>query len=187
MNGVSFRIGDRVLFGRNDRLLGVRNGTLGELQAFNPSRIATVALDGEKRPYVPIDKYRKLNLGYCPPPSTPGYHPVDRTFVRCGAISCNRGTDLYVQASRSRYSDAILPDSRTGWPRLRPSPSAKWSAAWPRMSLSRNSGIQTRDRERRPERSPEISPSLWSPASVSSRRGKECSRDQLGGSGMLAG
>lgn len=104
MNGATFRIGDRILFGRNNRLLGVRNGTLGELKAFNPlSRMATIALDSGKTAYVPIDKYRHLNLGYCLTTHKAQGTTVDKTFVLWSDSMQSREM-TYVQASRSRYT-----------------------------------------------------------------------------------
>lgn len=159
MNGVSFRIGDRVLFGRNDRLLGVRNGTLGELQAFNPfSRIATVALDGGKTAYVPIDKYRKLNLGYCLTTHKAQGTTVDRTFVLWSDFMQSREL-TYVQASRSRYSTQFyLTREQAGHDFDRALRQMERSVAKD-VAISKQWNPD-RDRERRPERSPEISPSL---------------------------
>ena len=104
MNEVTFRIGDRVLFGRNDRLLGVRNGSIGELTTFNPfTRMASVTLDGGKAVYVPIDKYRHLSLGYCLTTHKAQGLTVDRTFVLWSDSMQSREM-TYVQASRSRIS-----------------------------------------------------------------------------------
>ncbi len=102
MNGIRFRIGDRILFGKNDALLGVRNGSLGELTAFNPlSRSATIRLDGGKSVYIPVNSYKSLDLGYCLTTHKAQGATVDKAFVLWSDTLQSREM-TYVQASRAR-------------------------------------------------------------------------------------
>lgn len=100
---VTFHMNDRVLFRRNDRLLGVVNGSQGELVAFQPfKRIATFQLDNGKKVFVPVDRYRELELAYCRTTFSAQGATVDNTFILWNPEAQSReGT--YVQASRSRY------------------------------------------------------------------------------------
>lgn len=100
---VTFHMGDRALFRRNDRLLGVVNGSQGELVAFQPfKRIATFRLDNGKKVFVPVDRYKDLELAYCRTTFSAQGATVDNTFVLWNPEAQSReGT--YVQASRSRY------------------------------------------------------------------------------------
>ncbi len=102
-NEVTFHMGDRVLFRKNDRLLGVVNGSQGELVAFQPfKRIATFRLDNGKKVFVPVDRYKDLELAYCRTTFSAQGATVDNTFVLWNPEAQSReGT--YVQASRSRY------------------------------------------------------------------------------------
>ncbi len=102
-NEVTFHMGERVLFRRNDRLLGVVNGSQGELVAFQPfKRIATFQLDNGKKVFVPVDRYRDLELAYCRTTFSAQGATVDNTFILWNPeVQSREGT--YVQASRSRY------------------------------------------------------------------------------------
>ena len=101
-NGVTFRLGDRVLFGKNDRLLGVRNGSLGEFVAFNPfKRIASIRLDGGKTVFIPISTYKSLDLGYCITTHKAQGATVDKSYVLWSDTMQSREM-TYVQASRAR-------------------------------------------------------------------------------------
>ena len=102
-NDFTFHMGDRVLFRRNDRLLGVVNGSQGELVAFEPfKRIATFQLDNGKKVFVPVDRYRDLELAYCRTTFSAQGATVDNTFILWNPEAQSReGT--YVQASRSRF------------------------------------------------------------------------------------
>ena len=102
-NNFTFHMGDRVLFRRNDRLLGVVNGSQGELVAFEPfKRIATFQLDNGKKVFVPVDRYRDLELAYCRTTFSAQGATVDNTFILWNPEAQSReGT--YVQASRSRF------------------------------------------------------------------------------------
>jgi len=97
-----FRMHERLMFTRNDRKLGVQNGTIGTLIGFNPvSRIATIQVD-QRKVFVPIDKYRHFDLAYCLTVHKAQGATVDRAFVLWGDSMQSREM-TYVQASRARY------------------------------------------------------------------------------------
>lgn len=61
--GLKVAVGDRLVFTKNDKRLGVRNGTLGTLEAFGAGKLV-VRLDTKERVVVPLDQYRNLAHGY---------------------------------------------------------------------------------------------------------------------------
>jgi ATP-dependent exoDNAse (exonuclease V) alpha subunit len=81
----------------------VVNGSQGELVAFEPfKRIATFQLDNGKKVFVPVDRYRDLELAYCRTTFSAQGATVDNTFILWNPEAQSReGT--YVQASRSRF------------------------------------------------------------------------------------
>ena len=104
MNGETFHLGERVLFGRNNALLGVRNGSLGELTAYNPlTAIVTVRLDGGKSVFIPTSTYKHLNLGRCITSHKAQGMTVDKAYVLWSDSMQSREM-TYVQASRARLT-----------------------------------------------------------------------------------
>lgn len=101
-DGRWFRRYDQLLFTRNDRKLGVQNGTVGTLIAFNPfTRIATIRVENTKV-FVPIDEYRHLDLAYCLTVHKAQGTSVDRAFV-LWSDSMQPREMTYVQTSRAPY------------------------------------------------------------------------------------
>jgi Ti-type conjugative transfer relaxase TraA len=76
----AFASGDRVLFLRNERSLGVKNGSLGTVEAVTPQRVS-VRLDAG--PYVAFDlkDYAELDHGYATTLHKSQGVTVDRTHV----------------------------------------------------------------------------------------------------------
>jgi ATP-dependent exoDNAse (exonuclease V) alpha subunit len=74
---------DRVYFLKNDKSLGVMNGTLGTIEAIKDGAI-TVRLDGDgrtsidRRVTVTMDRYNQLDYGYA---ATAQGVTVDRSYV----------------------------------------------------------------------------------------------------------
>lgn len=61
----AFAVGDRIVFGKNDKDLGVKNGMLGTVQRVSASKLI-VAVDGDERRKVTFDprQYRSFDHGY---------------------------------------------------------------------------------------------------------------------------
>ena len=75
-----FAPGDRILFLRNERSLGVKNGSLGRLESITPSRMAVTLDDGRAVAFDTKD-YAAVDHGYAATiHKTPGV-TVDRTYV----------------------------------------------------------------------------------------------------------
>ena len=95
----SFAIGDRVLFRRNDRELGVRNGTLGKVDEIASGRMAATLDDGSKIELDP-SVYRDLDHGYAVT-----IHKAQGVTVDRAHVLATRGFDrhlAYVACSRHR-------------------------------------------------------------------------------------
>ncbi len=103
-----FAAGDRVLFTKNDRSLGVKNGMLGELVEFQGS-IARVRTDDGQMVEVDDKRYPHLAYGYATTIHKAQGMTVDRAFVfGSGTMDKHLG---YVAMSRHRDRlDVYLPD-----------------------------------------------------------------------------
>lgn len=106
-----FHEGDRVLFEVNSKLIGVHNGTLGQIVRLNGDDLV-VRLDGGPRVTVPLDRYPHVSLGYA------------MTSHRAQGMTCENvfsllSTDFagremgYVQASRARNEAHLYVDKAT--------------------------------------------------------------------------
>jgi conjugative relaxase-like TrwC/TraI family protein len=114
--------GDRVVFGRNDRKLGVANGDFGEVVKIESETIAK-ALMGQRRITVRLDRtgkkgepqlvtvdsreYRNLSLGYAATTHKAQGATIDRTFVLAGGWMQDRELS-YVQFSRAREETHVF-------------------------------------------------------------------------------
>ncbi len=82
--GREFAAGDRIVFLKNDRELGVKNGTLGTVEAAGAGRL-TVILDGDKasreRVTVEAHAYAEVDHGYAVTIHKSQGATVDRAFV----------------------------------------------------------------------------------------------------------
>lgn len=76
----NFAVGDRVMFLRNDRDLGVKNGSLGTLQSVNPQRIAVLLDDGRSVAFDTKD-YNHIDHGYAATIHKSQGMTVDRAHV----------------------------------------------------------------------------------------------------------
>jgi Ti-type conjugative transfer relaxase TraA len=102
-----FAPGDRVLFLRNERSLGVRNGTLGTVERIG-SGAMQVRLDGDNEPRITVETkdYADLDHGYaCTVHKSQGA-TVDRTYVLASGYFDRHTT--YVALSRHREAATLF-------------------------------------------------------------------------------
>jgi hypothetical protein len=95
----SFAPGDRLMFLRNDRDLGVKNGTLGEIERASPTHM-TVKLDDGRRIAFDTKNYAHLDHGYAATIHKSQGVTVDRTHVLATPRLDRHAT--YVALSRHR-------------------------------------------------------------------------------------
>ncbi len=100
----SFATGDRVMFLRNERQLGVKNGSLGTLQSVNAQRMAVLLDDGRSVAFDTKD-YSKFDHGYAATIHKSQGVTVDRTHVLATPGMDQHGS--YVALSRHRDSVQI--------------------------------------------------------------------------------
>ncbi len=105
-----FAVGDRVLFTKNDRTLGVKNGMLGELVGFSGT-VARVRTDDGQTIDVDDRQYPHLEYGYATTIHKAQGMTVDRAFVLgSGSMDKHLG---YVAMSRHRERlDVYLPSEQ---------------------------------------------------------------------------
>lgn len=108
-----FARGDRLLFLRNDRALGVRNGTLGTIERLGPDKLIVRADDGRR---VEIDPraYQDIDHGYALTTHKAQGVTVDETYVlatrgfdrHLAYVACSRHRDrLTIVHSRDAFAD----------------------------------------------------------------------------------
>ena len=113
----TFASGDRVMFLRNERGLGVKNGTLGEIEAVIPSRMA-VRLDDGRQVAFDVRDYADVDHGYATTIHKAQGVTVDRTHVLASsgldrhaayvALTRHRdGVELHYGADQFRDREAL--------------------------------------------------------------------------------
>ncbi|HXS29092.1 MAG TPA: AAA family ATPase, partial [Steroidobacteraceae bacterium] len=102
-----FAVGDRLYFLKNERSLGVKNGTLGTLEKIRDG-VLQVRLDGDADRRVAVDSrfYHHLDHGYAATVHKAQGTTVDRTFVLATPHFDRHST--YVALSRHRENVALF-------------------------------------------------------------------------------
>jgi len=96
-----FAAGDRLMFLKNDRGLGVKNGMLGEIEQVSPSQM-TVRLDAGRSVAFDLKDYAQVDYGYAATIHKSQGVTVDRTHVLATPGMDRHGA--YVALSRHRDS-----------------------------------------------------------------------------------
>lgn len=101
----AFAAGDRMMFLRNERSMGVKNGTLGTIEKINASSL-TVRLDGERREVrFDLKDYAHIDHGYAAT-----IHKSQGVTVDHGHLLASNGLDrhaAYVGMSRHRETLSV--------------------------------------------------------------------------------
>lgn len=117
VGGEVVRAGDRVLFTRNFKPTGVKNGNLGTVTGVNPAtQSLRVRLDGGREVSVLLAEYADLRLGYAVTTHKGQGATVDHAYVLAGGSMTSREL-AYVQLSRSRHATRVYaarPDAGEG-------------------------------------------------------------------------
>lgn len=101
-NGYTFHEGDRVLFTKNSKKLGVLNGDLGTVVKVNAATDHLyVTLDRNDLVAVPLFDYRNVELGYALTTHKMQGKTVDNAYILSGGSMLDRELS-YVQMSRHR-------------------------------------------------------------------------------------
>ena len=103
--------GDRVLFTRNSRVYGVKNGSLGTVLTADAFReTLTARLDGSgDEVTVPLSRYQAVKLGYAVTTHKAQGITVENAFVLAGGAMQDRELS-YVQLSRTRGETRLYTD-----------------------------------------------------------------------------
>ncbi len=100
----SFATGDRVMFLKNERGLGVKNGTLGAIEQINERHIA-IRIDDGRSVAFDVKDYAHIDHGYAATIHTAQGMTVDRAYVLATPGLDNHAA--YVALSRHRESVAL--------------------------------------------------------------------------------
>ena len=100
IEGEKFYGGDRILFTRNSKAVGVQNGSLGTIKSVKGNQL-TVELDNEKRVTFSVKNYAHVKLGYAVTTHKAQGVTVDNVYILTNEMMQDREL-TYVQASRAR-------------------------------------------------------------------------------------
>ena len=102
VNGNHLYAGDRVLFTKNSKKLGVENGALGTVEKIDEKRgIITAKLDSGKTTEIDTKQYPDMKLGYAITTHKSQGSTVENAHILLGGSMQDRELS-YVQASRAR-------------------------------------------------------------------------------------
>jgi Ti-type conjugative transfer relaxase TraA len=109
-DGTRFYEKDRILFTKNSRLYGVRNGQLGTVEQIDEKSLtASVRLDSGKQVKVPVEHYPHIRLGYAVTTHKSQGMTAENTFILAGGSMQDRELS-YVQASRASGTTRFYTD-----------------------------------------------------------------------------
>lgn len=116
--GGTLHEGDRVLFTKNSRVLGVSNGEMGTVVAVRPlTATVSVQIDGGARVVIPLRDYQDIRLGYAVTTHKGQGTTVENAYVLAGGSMQDREIS-YVQASRAKEEVRIYTDRHEAGPDL---------------------------------------------------------------------
>ena len=99
----AFAVGERVLFLRNEKSLGVKNGTFGTVEAFDQDGRLSVSLAGGRRVAVDTRFYNNLTYGYAATVHKLQGATVGRTY-----FLASEGVDRHIgYVAMSRHRDEV--------------------------------------------------------------------------------
>lgn len=101
-----FFVGDRIIFRKNDRKIGVKNGTLGTIRAFKSGSFVVDLDSNEKCVFVP-QCYDSMSLGYAMTTHKAQGVTVNRSYVLFSDALQSREL-TYVQVSRARETTRLF-------------------------------------------------------------------------------
>src|SRR5262249_25266652 len=108
VNGYDFHAGDRILFRKNDKRLGILNGekaTVKEIDTKSETLIAR--MDGGELRVIPLRRYEQVQLGYAFTTHAEQGDTREKSFVLVGGSMQDRELS-YVQMTRHRAEAHIF-------------------------------------------------------------------------------
>lgn len=114
VNGYCFYAGDRVLFTKNNKALGVMNGQAATVLTINPNaKTVGVLTDSGERKIISTSIYESLELGYATTTHKAQGKTVDKAYVLAGGVMQDKELS-YVQVSRAREATRIFTSVEEG-------------------------------------------------------------------------
>jgi conjugative relaxase-like TrwC/TraI family protein len=100
-------VNDRIVFTKNKKTLGVRNGEFGTVKEIDPiNQTIKIRLDNGSRVKISLQTYDSIQLGYAVTTHKAQGVTVDRSYILAGGSMQDRELS-YVQMSRSRTQTKI--------------------------------------------------------------------------------
>ena len=110
VEGTKLYENDRVLFTKNSRLYGVKNGNFGTIEAIDErNEVLKAKLDSGERVNINTRQYPNVQLGYAITTHKGQGATVEKSFVLSGGEMLDREL-AYVQSSRARGETRIYTD-----------------------------------------------------------------------------
>ena len=110
-----FAAGDKLLFLRNDKKLGVKNGTRGVIVSIDGECIRVDC--GKEKGIVEVDtsKYKAIDYGYCQTPHKAQGATVSRAIINMSSkdAGLNSKNSYYVDISRAKHNVQLFIDDRS--------------------------------------------------------------------------
>jgi len=114
VNGYRLYAGDRVLFTKNNKALGVMNGQAGTVMTINPhAKTVGILTDSGERKIISTAIYENLALGYATTTHKAQGKTVDKAYVLAGGVMQDKELS-YVQVSRAREATRIFTSVEEG-------------------------------------------------------------------------
>lgn len=114
VNGYSFYAGDRILFAKNHKGLGVMNGQAATVLTVNANaQTLGVVMDTGERKIISTRSYDKVELGYATTTHKAQGKTVDHAYVLAGGSMQDKELS-YVQVSRARNATKIYTSVEEG-------------------------------------------------------------------------
>ncbi|MEM6713240.1 MAG: AAA family ATPase, partial [Pseudomonadota bacterium] len=119
----AFGEGDRIVFTRNDREIGVKNGMLGTVEDVSASKL-TVTLDGNEQQTVQFDPraFQTFDHGYAVTIHKSQGATVDQAFVLASHSMDQHLAYVAMTRHRDRMHLFVRPDDQPGWAKQDRSP-----------------------------------------------------------------
>lgn len=110
LGSTSIHQGDRVLFTRNSKLYGVKNGTLGTVEQIDHKKARiTARLDDGSQVRIDTAHYEHVKLGYAVTTHKAQGMTAENTYILVGGSMQDREMS-YVQISRARGQTTLFTD-----------------------------------------------------------------------------
>lgn len=109
---ISLMAGDHIVFTKNDKMLGVKNGLRGELTSLNENGDMTVAMANGREVAFNVDEYNYIDSAYAVTAYKSQGQSVNAVFYHADTTKDVNYNEFYVSLTRSRSDVHIYTDDK---------------------------------------------------------------------------